>query len=864
MLRPFLSAALLTSSLGLAASPQNSFGGSPSTDQPHLVEGLAANEIRLGNGTLVHRTELSVRDVRQIEVPGSAALVVRWSETDGKQEVEHYRLRISPDKPFGRVRDVEPTLHLKRGNFDPLRDKLPVAPEGLAQSGKLYIVQYETQSIEAYREALAARGAIVRHHMPAQANLVEMDGGTAAELAQLPFVRWVGPYQAFYRLEQEVLDELVSGTGPERQRVHIQVLERGPDMKGRVAARVEALGAEVVWSIDEGFRFDAMLSAKDMRTIAGWDEVLWLDRHGELEEDMDKVRIDGGANQVEMVAGFDGTGVRGEILDGNILTTHPDLQTHPVIIHRAGTGSASHGTPCVGIVFGTGAGLAARRGMLPDGQPIFAGGGLGNRYQLTSELLQAPYNCVFQSNSTGSPRNRVYSSITMEMDDILFLNDIVILQSQSNAGNQDSRPQAWAKNILAVGGIRHQNTQTLADDQWANAGSIGPAEDGRIKPDMAYWYDSITAPSSSGGSTEFGGTSAATPMTAGHFGLFFEMWHNGVFGNSTGATVFDSRPKATLARAFMMNTASRYAFSGTNADLTRVHQGWGRANVQTLYENRDKYFFINETEVLAETDSVAYPITVDANTPELVVTLVYLDPAGTTSSSLHRINDLSLRVTAPGGQTFYWGNNGLTAGNVSTAGGVSNTKDPIEMVIVPNPEAGIWTVEVFADDINQDSHVETPGLDADFALVVRGTSGTGGVPCLSPTVYCTGAANSWTSIGARLDAIGSTSVAANDIRFDVTGMSALNFGLLVQGDMQDSVASGYGTLCLGGTLLRLSIQQSDFFGFASFPLDLTMPIGPPAAILPGSTWNFQCWFRDTQNGMQGFNYSDAVTITWCD
>jgi hypothetical protein len=536
-----------------------------------------------------------------------------------------------------------------------------------------------------------------------------------------------------------------------------------------------------------------------------------------------------------------------------------------MLFHGPRSGSASHGTPVTGIVFGDGAGLAERRGLLPVGQAIFADyGNLNNRYQHTAELLQAPYFAVLQTNSWGGGLTSNYTSVSMEMDDLLFDNDVTILNSQSNAGSTSSRPQAWAKNILSVGGIRHLNTQTLNDDNWGGSGSIGPAQDGRIKPDMGYWYDSIAAPSSSGGTTQFGGTSAATPMTAGYFGIFFEMWHAGIFGNTPAATVFDSRPKSTLARAMMMNTASRYDFNGANHDLTRVHQGWGRANVQTLYEDRDEMVWINESVVLSETESVLYPITVDAGTPELVVTLVYLDPAGTTSSSLHRINDLSLRVTDPSGQTFYWGNNGLTLSNTSTSGGNSNTKDPVEMVIVPTPTAGVWTVEVFADDINQDGHVETPALDADFALVVRGTSGIGGTPCLAPTLLCTGDPNSWSPLGARFVAMGSTSVGANDMRFDITSMATNTFGVVFQGDSVVSTPSGYGTLCVAGQNFRLGVVQSDFFGTASYTLDLNAPVAPGAAIVAGATWHFQTWYRDNQSGVPGHNFSDALSITWCE
>lgn len=854
MLGSFVTATLLASPMVFAAQ-------SPT---PYILQGLAANEIHLSDGALVHRTELSIRDVQQIAVPGSSDVVVRWSETDGTQAVERYRVRLAGKAEFGRVRDTVPTIHLQRGTFDPLREAAPAPVAGLAESGRLYMVQYVTQSIQAYHDALTAAGAVVRHYLPEHANLVEMDAATAAEVADLPFVRWVGPYHASYRLEQELLDELASGAASEPRRLHVQVMERGPEMKGRVAARVTAMGAEVVWLIDEGFRFDALLTNEQLKVVATWDEVLWIDRWSAPEEDMDKVRVDGGANYVEPL-GFNGAGVRGECMDGNVLASHPDLTSRPVVFHGAASGDASHGTPVTGIVFGDGAGLASRRGMLPMGQPIFADyGNVANRYAHTQELVQAPYFACFQTNSWGSTLTSAYNSTSMEMDDILFDTDIVITQSQSNAGSTSSRPQAWAKNIVSVGGIRHQDTQTLADDAWSNAGSIGPAQDGRIKPDLSYWYDSIAAPSSSGGTTQFGGTSAATPMTAGHFGLFFQMWHQGIFGNPTGATVFDSRPKSTLTRAFMMNTASRYAFNGANADLTRVHQGWGRANVQTLYDNRNAFFWINETEVLEETESVVYPLTVNAGTPELVVTLVYLDPAGTTSASLHRINDLSVRVTAPGGQTVYWGNNGLTVGNVSTAGGSSNTKDPVEMVIVPNPAAGVWTVEVIADDINVDAHVETPALDADFALCVRGTTGLGGTPCLAPVVYCTGAPNSWSPLGARFIPSGSASVAANDLTFQIHGMSANTFGVVFQGDMQTNTPSGYGTLCVAGQTFRLGIVQSDFFGITNFALDVANPPNPAATIVSGSTWNFQCWFRDNVQGVAGFNFSDAVSVTWCD
>ncbi len=142
MLGPIVTAALFASPMVFAAP----------TDAPVVVQGLAANEIHLSDGTLVHRTALSIQDVSRVVVPGSEAVVVRWTETDGTQAVARYRVRLDGRAEFGRVREAVPTLHLQRGTFDPLQGGAPAPAAGLAESGRLYIVQYVTQSIEAYHD----------------------------------------------------------------------------------------------------------------------------------------------------------------------------------------------------------------------------------------------------------------------------------------------------------------------------------------------------------------------------------------------------------------------------------------------------------------------------------------------------------------------------------------------------------------------------------------------------------------------------------------------------------------------------------------------------------------------------------------
>ena len=97
---------------------------------------------------------------------------------------------------------------------------------------------------------------------------------------------------------------------------------------------------------------------------------------------------------------------------------------------------------------------------------------------------------------------------------------------------------------------------------------------------------------------------------------------------------------------------------------------------------------------------------------------------GSPSAAQTRINDLSLKVTAPDG-TIYWGNNGLLTGMWSTPGGRSNIIDTTENVFVQNPAAGAWTIEVIASELVQDARTETASvIDADFALVASGIVGS--------------------------------------------------------------------------------------------------------------------------------------------
>ena len=130
-----------------------------------------------------------------------------------------------------------------------------------------------------------------------------------------------------------------------------------------------------------------------------------------------------------------------------------------------------------------------------------------------------------------------------------------------------------------------------------------------------------------------------------------------------------------------------------------------------------------------------------------------------------------------------------------------------------------------------------------------------------------GCANS-TGSGARLDvAAGSTSVASDDLLLAVTGAPPNVFGIVFKGRTQIMPFFNDGLRCAGAVAGRYAPSQADAFG--------TILEGPGLAarfaqhpnsafhILPGSTWNFQTWYRDPSGPCgSGSNLTNGLSVVF--
>ena len=630
------------------------------------------------------------------------------------------------------LRAPDDRLHFVLQAFDPLAGvpQFP-GPLGVPVGTRLRLVQFHTQVLEPYRAEVEAVGAEILHYMPANALFVRCDAPVVDVLRALPCVRSVVDLANAFKLDA-ALRAFLAGTSTAA--IDCNVVLASKDDRAAVLARTVAIGGVVLEPCEGSVMVQLRLDRAQLEALLATDLVTWADVLQPDGVDMDNARIQGGANVVEAVGGHRGYGVRAEI-------TESFDETHADLVGRVSVRGINlvdpHGHCTAGILGGNGASDFASRGMLPECSLVEGAYSSSNHFAqiLGSVDPVLPWRTMVATASWGAGVTTAYNSISQAIDDALFVSDLTRLNSQSNTGNQSSRPEAWAKNIISVGGLKHLDDAVAGNDRWNDpsdtwAASIGPAADGRLKPDISAYFDAVRTTDLPGAAgyvpgdhvLGFSGTSAATPIVAGYVGLIHEMFTDGLFGNrlpmpAIPAERFANKPHMTTSKALLCNTAMQYPFAGTGHDLTRTHQGWGFPSVERLHHYRDRIVVLDEYDTLTMGGVREYWVQIDPGTPEFRATLVWADPAAQPNASIHLVNDLHLKVTRHSDGVFWWGNQGLDVGTESTTGGAPNDRDTIECVYLPNPVPGTYRVRVEAAAIVQDGKLETPALDVDFSLV---------------------------------------------------------------------------------------------------------------------------------------------------
>ncbi|MCP3996434.1 MAG: hypothetical protein GY722_15455 [bacterium] len=141
-------------------------------------------------------------------------------------------------------------------------------------------------------------------------------------------------------------------------------------------------------------------------------------------------------------------------------------------------------------------------------------------------------------------------------------------------------------------------------------------------------------------------------------------------------------------------------------------------------------------------------------------------------------------------------------------------------------------------------------------------------PCSPGVPHCSPAVPNSTGSPAMILPAGSVFVIDNDFTLTATNLPPGEFGYFLLGSNQGSFQppGSQGILCLAcgfqgcAGIGRFNRANEIVQGpMGSLVVDLTaVPLSPPAAVQPGETWNFQCWYRDLGSS----NFTDAVSVSF--
>ena len=279
---------------------------------------------------------------------------------------------------------------------------------------------------------------------------------------------------------------------------------------------------------------------------------------------------------------------------------------------------------------------------------------------------------------------------------------------------------AIAKNGLCVGAVGDVDGgySSPSSVSMSSFSSWGPADDGRIKPDIVgngvdlfssywSWWDPETDYW-----TEMSGTSMSSPNVAGSLALLVEHWRN--------SHPTESDMRASTLKGLVLHTADE---CGDNPGPD-YQFGWGLLNnlkaAQAISADVPAPGLVIREWRLGNEQTIFLGATTDGTTDELRATICWTDPPGEPPAytldnpKKALVHDLDLRIESAGGTVYKpWILDRTNPSAAATTG--DNVTDNVEQVIVRNPGTGTYIISV--------SHKDALTTSAQYvSLIVTGAA----------------------------------------------------------------------------------------------------------------------------------------------
>jgi hypothetical protein len=415
-----------------------------------------------------------------------------------------------------------------------------------------------------------------------------------------------------------------------------------------------------------------------------------------------------------------GSGIKAGVWDGgSVRSTHQEL-TGRVTKKNSSAANDDHATHVAGTIAASGVQSAAK-GMAPQATI--------DSYDWNSDYTEmTAAGTASASDTSGIPLSNHsygYNAATADMgryeDEAAAVDAIAAAlpyylpfwaagneqdELTARGGFQSITFNGLAKNVVTVGAVNDAvsgGVRAPANGTITGFSSLGPCDDGRIKPDLVAngmsVYSSVATNNTAYDGT-YDGTSMATPNALGSAVLLAQL-HAREFSGQ--------RLRASTMKGLLIHTADDRGNPGP--DYT---YGWGLVNVKAAadlilaHKNSLASPKIIEGTISNAGKTAAHTFTWDGTSP-IRATLCWTDPAGAVQSAAdsrtpNLRHNLDLKVVAPNGTTIYqpyvmpfvgtWS----TASMSSAATTGKNNVDNVEQVHVANPsQSGTYTITVSLD-----------------------------------------------------------------------------------------------------------------------------------------------------------------------
>ncbi len=608
----------------------------------------------------------------------------------------------------------------------------------------LYLVELEKNlngsEVSEIRQIVRWAGELHNSLLPAR-----MEAGQIEALEKLPFVKKV----YIYPVERKVSGELLltpsgeTNTGKSGKTEPIELLEAVVTLvdesdKQNTVRLVESLGGTVTSGAGEPGRYLRIKIPREaLVPLTASTNVLYMEQYNQPELLNDRVRDIVAARPLSISSFITDTALNGRgqtigladsgLDTGSMGNLHPDLESPPgykpkVIMLKSWAGvetpadTVGHGTHMAGTMVGSGQASGGNyAGLAPEASLYFQGivdeeDNLAPPLDLET-LLQPAYEAGVRIHVNGWGRKRnTYNSSSAQIDNFVFNHPgFLAVFAAGNSGSQvgSLTSEANSKNALTVGASLNPRPvfDNVIGDTTSVAGfsSRGPAEDGRIKPELVAPGTNIISAASQvvknslPGRPEYTsmqGTSMASAVTGSAAALLRQYLQENV-------GIKD--PSAALLKAALINGAQR--LEGTTEAV-----GFGLLDIgSTVIALENQLFDLEDNAAgISAGESITHEKIVTHSGAPFKATLTWTDPAAVPGSRLTLVNDLDLEVIAPDGAKYY--------GNDFDYQGLRDGRNNVEQVYIPDPEPGTYKIIVRGKSIMEDTS-RSQGITQDYALV---------------------------------------------------------------------------------------------------------------------------------------------------